>query len=113
RIWRPRRRADGPCEAFDGRGSTPRLTQTTTCTRSYMNRDFKTRVDRDAPLESLAAELTLAAYRIALRTRTGGTWLDLEYRARDPQRRVRRDQSICPRVRPLAAVRAGRQRSKS
>ena len=29
-------------------------------------------------LEALAAELTLAAYRAALRTRTGGTWLDLE-----------------------------------
>jgi hypothetical protein len=43
-----------------------------------MNRDFKTRVDRDVPLESLAAELTLAAYRVALQTRTGGTWLDLE-----------------------------------
>ena len=43
-----------------------------------MNRDFKTRADRDAPLESLAAELTLAAYRVALRTRTGDTWLDLE-----------------------------------
>ena len=43
-----------------------------------MNRDPKTRVDRDAPLESLAAELTLAAYRVALRTRTGGTWLDLQ-----------------------------------
>ena len=43
-----------------------------------MNREFKTRVDRDAPLQSLAAELTLAAYRVALRTRTGGTWLDLE-----------------------------------
>jgi hypothetical protein len=43
-----------------------------------MNREFKTRVDRDAPLKSLAAELTLAAYRVALRTRTGGTWLDLE-----------------------------------
>jgi hypothetical protein len=43
-----------------------------------MNRDFNTRVERDAPLESLAAELTLAAYRVALRTRTGGTWLDLQ-----------------------------------
>jgi hypothetical protein len=43
-----------------------------------MNRDVETRVDRDAELESLAAELTLAAYRVALRTRTGGTWLDLE-----------------------------------
>jgi hypothetical protein len=45
---------------------------------TYMNRDFTTRVDRDVPLESLAAELTLAAYRVALRTRTEGTWLDLE-----------------------------------
>jgi hypothetical protein len=43
-----------------------------------MNREFKTRVDRDAARQSLAAELTLAAYRVALRTRTGGTWLDLE-----------------------------------
>ena len=43
-----------------------------------MNRDFKTRIDRDPPLESLAAELTLAASRVALRTRTEGTWLDLE-----------------------------------
>ncbi len=43
-----------------------------------MNRDFKTRVDRDDRLESLAAELALAAYRAALQTRTRGTWLDLE-----------------------------------
>jgi hypothetical protein len=43
-----------------------------------MNRDFTARVDRDASLEGLAAELTLAAYRVALRTRTRGTWLDLE-----------------------------------
>ena len=43
-----------------------------------MNGDFQTPVDRDTPLESLAAELTLAAYRVALRTRTEGTWLDLE-----------------------------------
>ncbi len=43
-----------------------------------MNGDFKTPVNRDALLETLAAELTLAAYRAALRTRTGGTWLDLE-----------------------------------
>ena len=43
-----------------------------------MNEDFKTPVDQGDPLEALAAELTLAAYRAALRTRTGGTWLDLE-----------------------------------
>jgi hypothetical protein len=43
-----------------------------------MNRDFKTRVDRDAPPESLAAELALAAYRVALGTRTDGTWLELQ-----------------------------------
>jgi hypothetical protein len=43
-----------------------------------MNRDVEISVNRDAPLETLAAELTLAAYRVALRTRTKGTWLDLE-----------------------------------
>jgi hypothetical protein len=43
-----------------------------------MNRDSKTPVNRDALLETLAAELTLTAYRVALRTRPGGTWLDLE-----------------------------------
>jgi hypothetical protein len=35
-------------------------------------------VNRDAFLETFAAELTLAAYRVALRSRTQGTWLDLE-----------------------------------
>jgi hypothetical protein len=35
-------------------------------------------VDRDALLETFAAELTLAAYCVALRARTQGTWLDLE-----------------------------------
>jgi hypothetical protein len=43
-----------------------------------MNRDILTPVNRDALLETLAAELTLAAYRVALRTRAAGTWLDLE-----------------------------------
>jgi hypothetical protein len=43
-----------------------------------MNRDILTPVNRDAQLETLAAEFTLAAYRVALRTRTAGTWLDLE-----------------------------------
>jgi hypothetical protein len=37
-----------------------------------------TQPDRNALLESFAAELTLAAYCVALRTRTRGTWLDLE-----------------------------------
>jgi hypothetical protein len=44
----------------------------------YMNRNIQTTVNRDALMETLAAELTLAAYRVALRTRTEGTWLDLE-----------------------------------
>jgi hypothetical protein len=35
-------------------------------------------VNRDGFLETFAAELTLAAYRVALRARTQGTWLDLE-----------------------------------
>jgi hypothetical protein len=43
-----------------------------------MNRDILTRVNRDAVLETLAAELTLAAYRVALRTTTAGIWLELE-----------------------------------
>jgi hypothetical protein len=43
-----------------------------------MYRDVKSPVDRDARLEAFAAELTIAAYRVALRTRTQGTWLDLE-----------------------------------
>ena len=34
--------------------------------------------DRDASLETFAAELTNAAYAIALRHRTGGSWVDLE-----------------------------------
>jgi hypothetical protein len=38
----------------------------------------ETPVDRDNLLETIAAELTLAAYCIALRARTQGTWLDLE-----------------------------------
>jgi hypothetical protein len=44
------------------------------CITSYL----KTLVGRDALPETLAAELALAAFRVALRTRTGGTWLDLE-----------------------------------
>jgi hypothetical protein len=43
-----------------------------------MNEDSKTPVNRDALLETFAAELTLAAYCVALRTRTRGSWLDLE-----------------------------------
>ena len=43
-----------------------------------MNGDSKTRVHRDDLLENFVAELTTAAYRVALRTRTQGTWLDLE-----------------------------------
>jgi hypothetical protein len=43
-----------------------------------MNGDLEIPVDPDAQLECFAAELTLAAYRVALQTRTRGTWLDLE-----------------------------------
>ena len=38
----------------------------------------ETPVNRDILLENFAAELTVAAYRVALRARTQGTWLDLE-----------------------------------
>jgi hypothetical protein len=43
---------------------------------TYMNGE--TPVNRDALLEAFAAELALAAYGVALRTKTQGTWLDLE-----------------------------------
>jgi hypothetical protein len=43
-----------------------------------MNEKPETPVNRDALLETFAAELTAAAYRVALRTRTQGTWLDLQ-----------------------------------
>jgi hypothetical protein len=43
-----------------------------------MNGDSTTPVNRDVLLESFAAELAFAAYRVALRTRTQGTWLDLQ-----------------------------------
>jgi len=43
-----------------------------------MNGYFRTPVNRDAQLETFAAELALAAHRVALRTRTQGNWLDLE-----------------------------------
>ena len=35
-------------------------------------------VDRDALHEAFAAELTLAAYHVALQSRMQGTWLELE-----------------------------------
>jgi hypothetical protein len=43
-----------------------------------MNGESETPVNREALLESFAAELTVAAYRVALQTRTQGNWLDLE-----------------------------------
>ena len=43
-----------------------------------MNGDFQTPINRDDLLETFATELTLAAYRVAFRSRTQGTWLDLE-----------------------------------
>jgi hypothetical protein len=43
-----------------------------------MNEAFQTPVERDALLDSFAAELALVAYRVALRNRMQGTWLDLE-----------------------------------
>ena len=43
-----------------------------------MNGDVRTAVNPSVLLETCAAELALAAYRVALRTRTQGNWLDLE-----------------------------------
>ena len=43
-----------------------------------MTEDVKKPVNRDALLETFAAELTVAAYHVALQNRIEGTWLDLE-----------------------------------
>lgn len=43
-----------------------------------MNRNRAITVDRDALLDNLAADLTDAAYPIALRHRRGDSWVDLE-----------------------------------
>jgi hypothetical protein len=43
-----------------------------------MNGNLWTGGDRDALLDNFAAELTRAAYGVALRHGTAGTWLDLE-----------------------------------
>jgi hypothetical protein len=43
-----------------------------------MNDNHRATCDWDALLEDFAAELTRAAYRVALRHGTAGTWLDLE-----------------------------------
>jgi hypothetical protein len=43
-----------------------------------MNGYVEAPVDRNVRLENFAAELALTAYRVALRTRAKGTWLDLE-----------------------------------
>jgi hypothetical protein len=43
-----------------------------------MNGNAENRFNRDALLDTFAAELALAAYCVALRTRAQGTWLDLE-----------------------------------
>jgi hypothetical protein len=43
-----------------------------------MNGDVRTAANPKVLLEACAAELALAAYRVALRTRTRGNWLDLE-----------------------------------
>jgi len=43
-----------------------------------MNADLQTSVNRDVLPETFAAELAVTAYRVALRTRAQGTWLDLQ-----------------------------------
>src|SRR5262249_1458932 len=54
----------------------PPCRATTSHTRSFMNGEES--ADRDALLETFAAELTVAAYDVALRARIGGSWVDLE-----------------------------------
>lgn len=43
-----------------------------------MNANFRTVNTRETPLENFTAQLTRAAYGVALRHTTAGTWLDLE-----------------------------------
>jgi hypothetical protein len=43
-----------------------------------MNVNMTTAASRDVALENLAAELTVAAYPVALRLNAGANWLDLE-----------------------------------
>jgi hypothetical protein len=43
-----------------------------------MNDNARASTDRDALLDNFAAELTRAAYQVALRHGATGTWLDLE-----------------------------------
>jgi hypothetical protein len=44
----------------------------------FVNDNARAAAERDALLDSFAAELTRAAYHVALRHRAAGTWLDLE-----------------------------------
>jgi hypothetical protein len=46
--------------------------------KPFMNDNARATTDRDALLDNLAAELTRAAYHVALRLGAAGTWLDLE-----------------------------------
>jgi hypothetical protein len=43
-----------------------------------MNDNSRATADRDALLDTFAAELTRAAYEVALRHAPAGTWLDLQ-----------------------------------
>ena len=46
--------------------------------RSSMNGNLRTAGDRDALRDTFVAELTRAAYYVALRHGTGDTWVDLQ-----------------------------------
>jgi hypothetical protein len=46
--------------------------------RSFTNDNARATADRDGLLETFAAELTCAAYQVAIRHGAPGTWLDLE-----------------------------------
>src|SRR5258708_1358725 len=59
-------------------GSTPAGGISRNWVRIFMNADGRTSGDRDTSPETLAAELTVAAYPIALRHGRGGLWIDWE-----------------------------------
>jgi hypothetical protein len=71
-----------------------------------MNDNARATADRDARLDHFAAELTRAAYHVALRPGAEGTWLDLQLAI---WRAGRHGRPVAPKIapRPRAARLAG------
>src|SRR5262249_53637603 len=59
------------------RSTMTRKTSNMAALKPFMNDTYRATADRDVLLEAFAAELTSAAYHVALR-HGAGTWLDLQ-----------------------------------